>query len=81
MSERIYYSQDAKMQAQRQTFLVVVFMLSIGVGIGAVLGLLFAPKTGEVTREELAKAVEERAKEVESQMSDLRKKIDDRISA
>lgn len=81
MSERIYYSQDAKSQAQRQTLLTVIFMLSVGVSIGAVLGILFAPESGEKTREELGSAVENRVKDVESQMKDLRKQVDDRLSA
>ena len=81
MTERIYYSQDAKSQAQRQTLLMVVFMLSVGVGIGSILGILFAPESGEKTREELGSAVETRVKDVESQMNDLRKKVDERISA
>lgn len=81
MSERIYYSQDAKAQAQRQTMLAIVLMLSVGVSIGAVLGILFAPDSGEKTREELGSAVESRVKDVESQMKDLRKQVDDRLSA
>jgi gas vesicle protein len=43
----------------------------IGLGVGAGLGVLFAPKSGEETREEIADAVKDGADEIAAQWSRL----------
>lgn len=42
----------------RSVLLSVLAGIGIGAIVGAVIGLLFAPKSGQETREDLAKAVE-----------------------
>lgn len=55
MNDRIYYSREAEqMAAQQRTILALVVML-LGLGLGAVVALLFAPRKGEDIRNEIAK--------------------------
>lgn len=54
MNDRIYYSREAEqMAAQQRTILALVVML-LGLGLGAVVALLFAPRKGEDVRSEIA---------------------------
>ncbi|MCC6893669.1 MAG: YtxH domain-containing protein [Anaerolineae bacterium] len=54
MNDRIYYSREAEqMAAQQRTILALVVML-LGLGLGAVVALLFAPRKGEDVRNEIA---------------------------
>lgn len=55
MNDRIYYSREAEqLAAQQRTILALVVML-LGLGLGAVVALLFAPRKGEDIRNEIAK--------------------------
>lgn len=55
MNDRIYYSREAEqIAAQQRTILALIVML-LGLGLGAVLALLFAPRKGEEIRSEIAK--------------------------
>lgn len=58
-NERVYYSHDAQMQAIRDMIRLAVGAIVVGAGIGAVIALLFAPSSGEKTRKNIGKAVEE----------------------
>lgn len=80
MSERIYYSQEGRMRAMRRITLLIVLAASIGIGIGYVFGLLFAPEEGEAARESLAQSVEKRIGATERQVNELRSKLEDRIA-
>jgi len=68
----------------------VIFML-LGLGIGAVLALMFAPKSGSQIRAELADTVEDRfdsgreatnktLQRLEKDFADLRKRVEERLS-
>ncbi len=91
MNERIYYSHEAEMQANRERALVIGIFMLLGLGIGAALALLFAPKSGSQIRKELAAGVEDRfeggrdatgkaLQRLEKEFSDLRKRVDERLS-
>lgn len=91
MNDRIYYSRDAELQAQRERMTAVLVFMVMGLGIGAVLALLFAPKSGDKTRSELAHTINdslETPREVtskainrlEKDFTELRKKVEDRLS-
>ncbi len=55
MNDRIYYSREAEqLAAQQRTILALVVML-LGLGLGAVVALLFAPRKGEDIRSDIAK--------------------------
>ena len=90
MNERIYYSHDAEMRATRDRALTVLIFVAVGLGIGAVLALLLAPKAGDQTRHELASAFSDGINEgreqsagtlrrLEHDFGDLRKKVEDRM--
>lgn len=59
MSERIYYSQEAKQQAQRNKLVLVMMVAGLSIGIGALISLLFAPQSGNETREQLGEQMNE----------------------
>jgi len=91
MNDRIYYSRDAEMQAMRERALAVGIFMVLGLGIGAVLALMFAPKTGSQIRKELASEVEDRLDSgrettnktlhrLEKDFADLRKRVEERLS-
>jgi gas vesicle protein len=90
-TNRTYYSRDAEVRAARDKSVATLVFLAFGLGVGAVLALLFAPKPGDKVREDLAHSVEEglnsgretvspALKRLEKEFADLRKKVDDRIS-
>ncbi|MFN8375011.1 MAG: YtxH domain-containing protein [Anaerolineae bacterium] len=58
MNERMYYSREAEQRAQQQRTAMVALVLAMGLGIGALLALLFAPRPGESTRKILGQQVE-----------------------
>jgi gas vesicle protein len=51
----------------------------VGVGIGALLGVLFAPKSGEETREYLAKRADEGKDYAQKKARELRERADELI--
>jgi len=58
MNDRIYYSKEAEdLAAQQRTILALVVML-LGLGLGAVVALLFAPRKGDDVRRDIAKNAE-----------------------
>ena len=58
-SDRIYYSHNAEMHSMHNRIVMTLIFLMLGSGIGAILALLFAPSSGQSTRQDLAKSVEE----------------------
>ena len=51
----------------------------VGLGIGALIGILFAPKSGEETREYLSKKAEEGREYAQRKARELRERADDLI--
>jgi gas vesicle protein len=56
-----------------------VTYLSVGLGIGALVGILFAPKSGEETREYLAQKVEEGKDHAQRRDHELRERAGDLV--
>ena len=54
MSERMYYSKEAKKKARTQRTLLALIFTALGLSIGAAIALLFAPMEGDEMRDELA---------------------------
>ena len=80
MSQRTYYSEEAKQQAQMKTTAVVAICLALGATIGTAIAVLFAPQSGEDTRKELGEAGESALEKLQHQVDDLRKRFDDYTS-
>ncbi len=92
MTDRIYYSRDAEMRVNRDRFFASLFVLGIGLGIGTVLAMLFAPRPGDETRKLLSNSASEAldtgreatSKAVEGLQKDierLRKDFEDRVKS
>jgi gas vesicle protein len=79
MNDRIYYSRQAEMQANREKTITVILFLAFGIGIGALMALLFAPKSGDKMRKELADTIEERFNTVEKEITRLGKQAEERL--
>lgn len=92
MSNRIYYNREAEMQAMREKTVMAVVITAIGLAIGAVFALLFAPASGDETRENLAHTFEEGLKDgrstvepmierLQHDIAELRHRFEDRIKS
>ncbi|MBZ0318816.1 MAG: YtxH domain-containing protein [Anaerolineae bacterium] len=93
-NNRTYYSHKAEVRAARKNTALVVLAFSIGAGLGAVAGLIFAPTSGQKTRDELASSLEHgleqsvskghemvdpTLKRIEKELVELRKKVEDKV--
>lgn len=81
MNERMYYSKDAEMRAQRERLMLIGFAALIGLSIGAIIALLSAPRSGRETREIVGEQFERALNDAEKNVNKLQKEIDGRISA
>ena len=61
MTTRTYYSQEAEFRAQRDRMAFAFVAMLLGVGLGSVLALLFAPQAGRKTRQQITDQVEQAA--------------------
>lgn len=75
MADRTYYSQEAKEKAQRQQSFLMILLTGLGISIGAVLALLFAPKDGEELREDLMEQVSTTRNHVEDYGEQVKKAL------
>lgn len=89
-NERVYYSHNAEMQAGRDRTMIALVFLTLGMGIGTGLALLFAPTSGKKTREGLTKTLEQGLKDgremvepmvdqVEKEFGELKKNVEKRL--
>lgn len=87
MASRIYYSEAAERIAKRQKIIQVLLFMALGMTLGAIVALLFAPDEGEKTRKAIAGAMEDgfqrgreatrdALKQLEPEFPDLRDKVD-----
>lgn len=92
MNDRMYYSHEAEMRANRERAVAVFIFLALGVGVGTILALLFAPKSGEKTRAEIARSMEEglerggeatssALKQLSKDFADMRKSVEERLES
>ena len=54
MNDRIYYSREAEHRVHQQRMILALFGMALGLSIGGVMALLFAPRSGEENRKALA---------------------------
>ncbi len=92
MNDRTYYSREAEMRVNRERLMSTIPLLVFAMAIGIAIALFLAPDSGEKTREELAGRVNDRLeggrdatnhamKRLEKELSDLRRKVEDRFEA
>ena len=86
----MYYSQEAAEKAQRQRAGLALAMLAVGVGLGGLVVLFLAPRSGDEMRQafgELAEnaysdgreATEQAIEGLQKDLERLRKDIDERL--
>lgn len=91
-NDRIYYSRDAEVHAMRGRTVLTLFLLAFGLTIGSVVALLFAPRSGKKTRDNLVKTVEKGLKDgreavqpvmkqVEKEFDELKKNVEERLKS
>jgi gas vesicle protein len=89
-NDRIYYSHEAEMHAMRDRTVLRLVFLTFGLGIGAILALLFAPISGKKVRDDLTKtmgdgwnngrdAVEPMVKRIEKEFDGLKKNVEEHL--
>lgn len=78
MTNRLYYSDDARTQVQRRTGLLMMFSLFLGATLGMIGALLFAPKEGQALRNDLMESFEDRVDELEAGVAQVRDELADR---
>ena len=90
-NDRVYYSHEAETHARRVMAAFTMLALMLGMGIGAMLALLFAPSSGKQVRQDLAQsigedwengrdAVDPMVKRLEEKVGELLKTIEERIT-
>jgi gas vesicle protein len=80
MSQRIYYSDEARQQVQRETAMILAIVLALGISIGTAIAMLFAPKRGEEVREDIVEVTDGAFKRLEKQFHNLREQVEDRLA-
>lgn len=87
---RIYYSEEAEQIAKRQQMTNVVMFMLLGLGIGTLVALMFAPNEGKKTREKLSDGISDRVgiggnddafHRLEKQYNNLRDEVDKVVSS
>ena len=90
-NDRVYYSHEAETHARRVMAAFTMLALMLGMGIGAMLALLFAPSSGKQVRQDLAQslgddlengrdAVDPMMKRLEDKFAELVKKVEERVA-
>ena len=78
MTDRIYYSREAERRANQEKVMAIALFLMLGLGIGAILAVLFAPKSGDAIRADLSDSLEDVVHSLEKEVADLRKRVAER---
>lgn len=76
MSQRTYYSDEARQEAQIKNTIIVAVCLALGATIGTVIAMLFAPQSGDETREQLEEASSSAFNRLQKQVDELRKQVE-----
>lgn len=79
MSERMYYSKMAEERAQQQRFTLALMVMILGITVGTAIALLFAPKSGEQVRRDLASGAEKAVENLQHEVDRLRNELEDRV--
>jgi gas vesicle protein len=80
MSNRVYYTQEAEMQANRERLVLAMIAMGFGVGLGSLLMLLFAPQAGVKTRNELGEQLGQSGEQVQRYIQQAGNNIREQVS-
>jgi gas vesicle protein len=76
----MYYSKEAEQRAQMERTVLAALVMAFGLGVGAAMMMLFAPRSGDKTRQVLGEQVNhayDNGREVTNgALKDLRKEFD-----
>lgn len=78
-NDRIYYSHEAEMYAMRGRSILALLFLSFGMGIGAVIALLFAPTSGKTIRHQIADKVEDSVQTGRDSFDPIKKRVEEKL--
>jgi len=92
VNERVYYSEEARRNAQRQQMIVAMAVAGVSLGLGAIIALLLAPDSGENIRDEIRNQLDEllergstatrdAVNNMGHQAQDVREQVEDRIKS
>ena len=92
MNNRIYYSEEAAEHARRKQTAGAVMAMLIGMSVGAILALLYAPQEGSTTRHQINDTAEDYYENgrdstksalhrLQQEFNDFREQMEDRIRA
>lgn len=71
MVKRTYYSDNARQRANIQRSMVAAICIVIGIAIGTVIALLFAPEDGESLRHTIAEKADEVRDKAERKVKEI----------
>ncbi len=75
MSDRMYYSKEAKKKARMQRTALALIFTALGLSIGAAIALLFAPMEGDEMRHELADKADKARQNIEEYSDNAKKAV------
>lgn len=81
MSQRVYYSEQARQRARLERTFIAVFFMGLGLSIGTVIALLFAPDEGEVIREDIAERADDAFTRARENAAHLRENVEDGLES
>jgi gas vesicle protein len=90
MNDRMYYSREAEQRAQREKLILLLLVAGVGVTVGTLIALLFAPQAGDETREQVGEQLKEKVasgqqtaqtvgEQVRERADKLREELNDRV--
>lgn len=79
MSDRMYYSKEAEVRAQRQQFLLVLAATTLSLSFGVIIALLLAPRSGEEVRKVLGEQIDDAYKAGRDLAENVRRDVEDRV--
>ena len=75
MNDRIYYSREAEQRARRDLVMLSVIVSAFGIGVGAVIALLLAPRPGEETRRHLSETINQAANQAAKTVEEVGERV------
>jgi gas vesicle protein len=92
MNERVYYSEEARRNAQRKQLIIALAVAGVSLSIGTLIALLFAPDSGENVRQEIrsqldeilergGEATRDATHDARQRAENMRGKVEDRINS